>query len=354
MRVLGLFDHAGVRRRQNELPPDQQVSGPYCVQFLMDEGIDLMPVPPAGTRPHRKLRDVVEHRSGIRADLAIRGMPGAVRADVVLCMLEDKAVFPALLRRRGVPPYSRTTLAVVSCWWAQEIESGTDADRARIARTTDSVDLIFAFSKNQAATFEKIGAGEKVMPVTFGVDEMWYTPPAVESSSRRFQCVAMGIDRGRDFESLVAAAWLFPEIRLDIFTQPGRIDPTTIPRNVSLHPPTSMEGHRDNLRNADLVVIPTHDIAYPSGQSVLLEAMSCGRCVAITRTEALDEYIDDGVTNLALPLHDPVGIARVIRRATGDDDLRTRIGRAARDTVVSRYSFRHTWHEVAQGLQALV
>ncbi|MGN8026988.1 glycosyltransferase family 4 protein [Microbacterium sp. 22242] len=349
MRVLALFDHAGVRRGQNALPVTERVPGPYRVDLLMDEGIDLLPIAPARGRLHRKVRDVVEHRSGVRADLALRGAGRAARADAVLCMLEDKAVLPAALRRRRIPPYTTAPLVVVSCWWAEELVHGSAQQRARIARTVAQVDRILVFSRNQVEAFRLIGAADKVVPIPFGVDEAWYTPG--EPRRSRLQVAAMGIDRGRDFDTLLAAARLTPEIRYDVFTQPGRI--LSAPANVTLHPPTAMAEHRENLRAADLVIVPTHDLAYPTGQSVLLEAMACGRCTAVTRTAAMSEYIDDGRTNLALPLHDGPGVAAVVRRAVSDPSLRAGIGVAARAEVEGRFSFRRTWHEAAAVLRTM-
>jgi glycosyltransferase involved in cell wall biosynthesis len=351
LRVLGLFDHHGVRRHQHRLPADQQVSGPYCVHLLMDEGIDLMPVRPAEGRVHRKVRDVIEHRSGVRVDLAVRGATSASRSDVVLALLEGMAVLPSMLKQRGLPPYANRPLAAVSCWWAEEIVSGTDADRLRIAHALAGIDRVFVFSRNQVEIFASIGAGDKIVPVLFGVDPDWYCPdPAV---SRRFQVLSVGIDRGRDFDTLLDAARLLPDALFHIVTSTGRIDPADIPANVTVARMVSMAEHRDNLRAADLVVVPTHDLAYPTGQSVLLEAMACGRCVAVTATEAMRDYIDDGVTNLAIPLHDARGTAQVIGAILADDSRRERIAAAARTAAVERFSFQRTWHEVALALDAM-
>lgn len=351
LRVLGLFDHNGVRRHQNRLPTGEQVSGPYCVQLLMDEGVDLIPVRPARGRLHRKLRDIVEHRSGVYVDLAVRGAAAAARSDVVLGILEGMAVFPSTLKRRGLPPYSGRPLAAISCWWAEELVTGTEEQRQKIATALSGIDRVFVFSKNQREIFDRVGAGAKVVPVLFGVDPDWYCPDsAVE---RRFQVLSVGIDRGRDFETLIEAARLLPDIDVTIVTRTDRLDPASMPPNVTLHGMVSMPEHRDNLRAADLVVVPTHDLAYPTGQSVLLEAMACGRCVAVTGTEAMRDYIDDGVTNLAMPLHDAQGVARVIEAALADDGLRERVGAAARLAAVERFAFRRTWHDIARSLADL-
>lgn len=185
LRVLGLFDHRGVRRHQNRRPADEQTSGPYCVQLLMNEGIDLIPVRPARGRIHKKLRDVIEHRTGVQIDLAVRGMFDAFRADAVLGLLEGMAVFPALLKQRGLPPYSRLPITAVSCWWAEEIITGTDAQRAAIARALTGIDRLIVFSRNQVDVFGRLGAAEKVVPVLFGVDTDWYRPDP--SVTRRYQ-----------------------------------------------------------------------------------------------------------------------------------------------------------------------
>lgn len=352
MRILGLFDHGGVRRHQNKFPlgSAHRVPGPYCVQMLMDEGVDLWTVQPAKGRFHRKLRDVIEHRTGVRADLSIRGLVSAFRVDGVVALLEDKAILPSLLKQWKIPPYSRRPLAVISCWWAEELTTGDEVTRGKIRKALRGVDRIFCFSRNQAAIFEQAGVpAHKVTPVLFGVDPDFYSPG---HATRDFQVVSAGVDRGRDYESLLAAAELLPDIRFDIFTKTGRIAGSDVPPNVTVHGTVTMEEHRDNLRSAALVVIPTHDLAYPTGQSVLLEAMACGACTAVTATPAMNDYIDDGVTNLALPIGDPNGIAAVIRRAMESAEDRQRIARAGRAAAVDRFHFRQTWRNIAQALPA--
>ncbi|KJL31155.1 glycosyltransferase family 4 protein [Microbacterium azadirachtae] len=349
LRVLGLFDHAGMGRDQRRERGAERIAGPYRVDLLAAHGIDLVTVPPARAALHLKLRDVAEHRSGVAQDLALRGARHAFRADAVLCLLEDKAVLPAALRRRRIPPYARPPIVAVSCWWAEEILHGSDEQRRRIARTARALDAIVVFSQNQAEAFARIGVADKVVPVPFGVDEAWYTP--AEPVRPRLQVAAMGIDRGRDYLTLVDAARLTPEIRYDLFTQPERFAEIPLPPNVAVHAPVPMPAHRDNLRAADLVIVPTYDLAYPTGQSVLLEAMACGRCTAVTRTAAMAEYLDDGRSNLALPLHDPEGVARVVRRAIGDPGLRHRVGDAARAEVETRLTFDRTWARVAEVLR---
>ncbi|MDQ4488827.1 glycosyltransferase family 4 protein [Sinomonas sp. ASV486] len=343
-RILGLFDHHGIVDRAAREAGRPHVPGPYRVDLLDELGFELKTLTPARGRLHRKVRDVVEHRSGVDVDMPLRAVTEAWRADAVFAMFERRAQFVSRLRRRGLRPYADRPFWAVTCWWAEELLHASERTRESIRRDIEGIDGLIVFSENQRSVFASIGVPEsKVFPVDFGVDPDFYYP--VPETKRRFQVFSAGVDRGRDFESLVAAARLVPEARFDIFTQPGRIA-EPLPGNVTLHAPVDIMAHRENLRSADLVVVPTHDLAYPTGQSVLLEASACGACVAVTSTEAMDQYIDDGVTALAMPLHDPSGMAEVIRQAHHDPGLRARIGAAARQTVVDRYSFRRMWAEI--------
>lgn len=352
MRILGLFDHVGVRRHQNKLPvgSSKRVPGPYCVQMLMEEGIDLWTIQPPKGQFHRKIRDVIEHRTGVRMDLAVRGLVAAFRVDGVVSLLEDKAVLPSLLKQWKIPPYSRRPLSVISCWWAEELTTGSEATRRKIRKALQGIDRLYCFSRNQIAVFEAAGVpAHKVIPVLFGVDPDFYSPGP---GTKDLEVVSAGVDRGRDFESLIRAAGLLPDIRFDIFTNPGRIDKSNLPPNVTIHGSVTMEEHRDNLRSAALVVIPTHELAYPTGQSILLEAMACGTCTAVTATPAMSDYIDDGITNLAIPLGDPHGIAAVIRQAMRSPEDRQRIAVAARKAAVEHFHFRQTWRSIAEKFPA--
>ncbi|MBE8527612.1 glycosyltransferase [Amycolatopsis sp. H6(2020)] len=84
---------------------------------------------------------------------------------------------------------------------------------------------------------------------------------------------------------------------------------------------------------------------------MLLEAMACGASVAATATAAMEEYLQDGRSNLALPAGDPVGVAKVIERALGDEAQRRRIGRAARHRVLDSFTFQQLWAAVADILR---
>ncbi len=86
---------------------------------------------------------------------------------------------------------------------------------------------------------------------------------------------------------------------------------------------------------ADLFLLPS---ATESFGLAALEAMACEVPVIASRVGGLPEVIDDGINGF---LHDPDDldgmVASAVRLLT-DDDLHRRIGRAAREVAVERFS----------------
>jgi glycosyltransferase involved in cell wall biosynthesis len=344
LRILGLFlKHSTILARPGE--PFLRGRLPYRADLLRDESTRLLARGHAVHPAHVKLRDVLEHRTGLALDTQLRSLRAVASADVVLAVLEPEAEFPALLRRAGIPPYARTPLVALSCWWAEELLTGAPERRRRVLRALEGVDRILVLSANQREVFARHGVDErKVVPVGFGVDTDYYTPGP--GRPKRFEVLAAGVDRGRDFGTLVAAAALLPHRRFDVFTTPQRLAGGSLPANVVLHAPVPVAEHRENLRDAELVVVPTHELAYPTGQSVLLEAAGCGTAAAVTRSAAMTGYLEDGVTAFGLPMHDPAGVAAAVEAALGDPAGRAEVARAGRARVLADANAVRMWADV--------
>jgi glycosyltransferase involved in cell wall biosynthesis len=352
LRVLGLFlKHPTLRLAPGE--PFARGRLPYRADLLRDDSTRLL-VPGHASRPaHVKLRDVVEHRTGLNVDTQLRALRAVRSADAVLCVLEPEAGLPALLRRARLGPYGRTPLVVLSCWWAEELLTGSPERRRQVVRLLQGVDRLVVLSENQREVFARHGVDERrIAPVLFGVDSDYYRP--VPPRPKRFEVLAVGVDRGRDFGSLVAAAERLPHRRFDIVTTPARRPSRVLPANVVLHDPVPVGRHRDNLRDAELVVVTSHDLAYPTGQSVLLEASGCGTCTAVTASAAMTGYVRDGETSFALPLHDPAGIAAVLEAVLSDDGKRAEVALAGRERVLAELNARHMWAGVRAVLRDAV
>lgn len=80
-----------------------------------------------------------------------------------------------------------------------------------------------------------------------------------------------------------------------------------------------------------------------------IEAMACGVPVVTTTGGALPEVVgQNGVTALLVPPDDPGALASAIARLLDDAALRARLGRAGRERVLERY----TWRATAEGTVA--
>jgi glycosyltransferase involved in cell wall biosynthesis len=90
---------------------------------------------------------------------------------------------------------------------------------------------------------------------------------------------------------------------------------------------------------AELAVVPS---LYEGFSLPAIEAMSTGICLVATDGGALPEVTGvDGDTVLQCPAGNADALAATIARGLDDADLRTRVGLAGRERVVSRWSWRH-------------
>lgn len=340
--VIGLF---------NWSPPPGETPGlvnpryplPYRADWLPCVApLDLRLISPPVGRLHRKSRDVLEHRTGRRLDLVARAIAPARRADAVLAFLEDQIPALSWMRRRGLPPYAALPAVGISCWWAEELKAGS-ISCAEVARHVLGLDRLLVFSENQQEIFARAGVDPAMIrPIRFGADHEYFTPG---NEPERVDVLAVGIDRGRDWRTLIEAARRIPDVQVHIVTGPDRV-PSNRPSSVIVHPPTDFESYRDLLRTARVVVVPSYDLAYPTGQSVLLEAMACGRCVVVTETEAMRDYIFHDHANLAVPPSDPEALADMLSAALRDDSRRRRVGAEARSAVERLFTFERMWSQI--------
>jgi glycosyltransferase involved in cell wall biosynthesis len=93
-------------------------------------------------------------------------------------------------------------------------------------------------------------------------------------------------------------------------------------------------------RAADIFVLPS----IREGFSIaLLEAMSSGlACVASRLPGSTDVVIDDGVNGLLAAPDDEEGLAALLESLLADRDRVLRLGAAARQTIIDRYSIQRT------------
>jgi glycosyltransferase involved in cell wall biosynthesis len=107
------------------------------------------------------------------------------------------------------------------------------------------------------------------------------------------------------------------------------------------------------LRCSDIVVLCSETESAPL---TLLEGMSCGLPVIATSVGGIPEIVDDGVNGFLVPPKHPEAIAEKILELNANGELRTRLGEAARRTVLERYTadkvvrqYEETYEKVKSG-----
>jgi glycosyltransferase involved in cell wall biosynthesis len=86
---------------------------------------------------------------------------------------------------------------------------------------------------------------------------------------------------------------------------------------------------------AEVVVLPSK---WEGLGLALVEAAQHGRPAVATRVGGIPEVVEDGVTGLLVPPGDVVAFGDAVARLLTDDDLRRRMGDAARESAGRRFS----------------
>lgn len=331
--VLKSPDYAAERDRTGRLP--------YGIDHLEGEGFELVwSDDHARAAASRWVRASERLGAPWRQAWATRGARRHAVATVAMFESEGHALalWRSLTGRRGPP------LVIVACWLA-DLAAGDPWRRDLYRLAYRGVDAVVVFSSNQRPLLSRtLGIPEhKVHPVTFGVDLRELEGRSV---SRQGPILAVGRDRGRDWATLLCAV-ADRDWPVDLVTRPEQLEGLTIPPNVSVQPPVSRERYLDLLANCSLVVVPTVPRAYPTGQSVLLEAMALGKPCITTDTAPMREYVADGVTGVLVPPGDPGALARAIESLLENPDRAERLGRAAASWEGEHHA-RQMWGQIAQ------
>jgi glycosyltransferase involved in cell wall biosynthesis len=330
--------------------------GPYGIDALEAHGFEVtwsdraFRPPwsrPAVFRPLRKLAALRPELSGLHATLSSWREVRA--ADIVLGVFEDYGMFAAFASAHSLPALAPRRLGLVVCWLAEDHVRLDPRTLRAYRRCLQAVDAVFCFSENQRPVLRDV-FGVEARAVPFGVDAAFFSPvPAPDDGF----VLAIGRDRGRDHRVLVEAMRR-TSARLRLFAPSGMVDEQDVPENVELtteridHP-----GYREILRRAAVVAVTTTAPAYPSGQTVVLEAMATGKPVVVTDSPAMRDYVTPGVHGLLVPRDDGGAVAAAIDELLADPYRRARMGQAGREAVERRFNQEEMWAQIAAGLRAL-
>ncbi len=91
----------------------------------------------------------------------------------------------------------------------------------------------------------------------------------------------------------------------------------------------------DYLKAADIYAFPTENEAFGLA---LIEAMGCGLAVLSTTTGGIKDFVEDERNALVMQAGNHDDAVQQLKRLLTEPDLRQRLGKAARETVVTRFT----------------
>lgn len=154
------------------------------------------------------------------------------------------------------------------------------------------------------------------------------------------------VRRVKGYEVLLDAAALLVErgekFRVAIL---GQIDNDAYPelearrRALGLEEAVCFAGFRTDvpelLRAFDVYVLTSHSEGFPLST---IQAMASGLPTVATRCGGPEEMLSDGSTGWLVERNSPAAVAEALQRLIRDPEMRSRMGRRARDEAVERYS----------------
>ena len=190
---------------------------------------------------------------------------------------------------------------------------------------------------------------EKTHLLKFGIDHQFWTDSPNCKESIDILCV--GSDVNRDYEILKT---LRQDIKIKLLTS-KKIDLSRNP-NISY-----IKGnlYKSNVTDEELksfyhrskiVLIPLHDVFQPSGYSVALQAMSCGKLVLISKIKGVfdDEFLNDETNISFVKPHCSQSLQDVIDKLINNENIRRQIGSNARKTIIKNFTLKHMSNSLEQ------
>ena len=247
----------------------------------------------------------------------------------------------------GTPRYPGRPILMGGFHGLSDIEPRANAAvrgmvRSLIARSLAGLDHVFFFGPaDRQVAIDRYGlTAERSSVIPFGVDTEFWRPLADQAPSDFV--VAVGQDRNRDYDLLASAPGSHPMrivTRQKVSIPPGATHVKTSVGDFFGSDSITDEDLRQLYNAARAVVVPIKDVYQPSGYSVTLQAMACGRPVVLSEIRGLwaRELLKHEENCLLVPPGDGAALGAAIGRIRTDRDLAARLGRAARQTAVAHF-----------------
>ena len=221
--------------------------------------------------------------------------------------------------------------------------------QAKVARRLS--EIITVSSSSAAQITEYMGVRpERIVTIPIGTDVDRYRPdPAIPRVSGRIVTTASADSPLKGLDVLIEAFAKvradYPHAHLVVIGKPKKggpalraIEELGLADSITFTAGLSDDELIDTLRSAEIACVPSR---YEGFSLPAVEAMAVGLPLVSTTGGALPEVAGpDGQTTLAVPPGDAPALAGALIRLLGDPELRARLGAAARERAVTRFTWR--------------
>ena len=252
----------------------------------------------------------------------------------------NSAVLAMMVKRLIGVGYSLTLNAHIDWWGGAMAEKFAEADF-----TMTHTDWLFAQMKRDYPELRS----DQTLLGRIGVDPDKWKPNRNEEGQGVLRVITVGRlhpNKGHD-DLLRAVAQLTTEgrkVTLRILGDgPQRAELESLARDLAVTEIVKFEGSVSEdqiiseMRTADVFVLASH---FEALGVVYMEAMSMEVATVGTTAGGVTEIISDGVDGLLVEPRNVDALARTLARLQDHPDLRSKLGRAARQTVINRFDSR--------------
>ncbi|NLG73071.1 MAG: glycosyltransferase family 4 protein [Chloroflexi bacterium] len=278
----------------------------------------------------------------LKLDLSLAMKAAAVKHPRAILSTNEKVAIPLALwmslRRRDTPH------VVI----AHKLSSGVKARAFSLWQVEKHIAHLIVLCQTQADyAVRHLGfPAERVHFIRDKVDHLFYRPEPVEAED---YLLAVGREN-RDYETLVQAV-SGTGLRLVVVasspwstsrSRPVQAEDVTFLSHIPYSQLKSL------YARARLVVTPLHPVDYAAGVNGVLEAMSMGRPLIVSRSPGIVDYVQDGETGLFVEPSNPEALRDTMLSLWHDRPLQQRLGANARQAVEEGLNLDRYVEEVAR------
>jgi len=210
----------------------------------------------------------------------------------------------------------------------------------------DAVTAVSAFMQHEA--YERLTIRHQIRVIPNFVDPDLYSPSPGEEVERGAEGIL--VTHVSNFRPVKRIQDLVYAMRIVVKEAPGarlvlvgdgpdRHGIEKLIEHLNLGGSVTLTGFRNDVANilrcSDIGVLCSETESAPL---TLLEGMSCGLPMVATSVGGIPEVVRDGFNGLLVPPKQPEELAEAILKLASDGELRGRLGAAARETVLERFT----------------